>query len=242
MLEKINGLPRSLQGLAMTTRDLNWQEKLVFLAKNYQNVTFSTSFSLEDQVILDFIAKNKLGIEIFTLDTGRLFKETYQVWQSSLEKYGLKIKVFYPNQDEIASFVEQNGINAFYDSVDLRKKCCAIRKVEPLKRALKNKEIWISGIRKGHSETRSDKDFFEVDEGLGVLKFYPLLDFSEKELWDYIDKNEVPFNSLYKKGFKSIGCQPCSRVVSLGEDDRAGRWWWENGNGNGNKKECGLHG
>ncbi len=228
-----------LEKIKKQTKDLNWQEKLIFVAKNYENVVFSTSFSLEDQVILDFIAQNDLKIEIFTLDTGRLFRETYQVWQNSLEKYGLKIGAFYPNQDEIASFVEQNGINAFYDSVDLRKKCCAIRKVEPLKRALKNKEIWISGIRKGHSEARSDKDFFEEDKGLGLLKFYPLLDFSEEDLWSYIDKNSVPINSLYKKGFKSIGCQPCSRAVSSGEDDRAGRWWWESGNGN--KKECGLH-
>ena len=240
MLENINGLPRSLQDLAMTVESLSWQEKLIFVAKSYQNVVFSTSFSIEDQIILDFIARNNLAVEIFTLDTGRLPKETYQVWQNSLEKYGLKIKAFYPNQDEIADFVEQSGINAFYDSVELRKKCCAIRKVEPLKRALKNKEIWISGVRKGQSVARSDKGFFEHDESFDLIKFYPLLDFSEEELWEYINKNEVPINSLYKKGFKSIGCQPCSRAISEGEDDRAGRWWWENDSKE--KKECGLHG
>lgn len=228
-----------LEKIKRQTKDLNWQEKLLFVAENYENITFSTSFSLEDQIITDFIVQNDLNIEIFTIDTGRLFKETCRVWQNSLDKYGLKIKAYYPNQDEIADFVENKGINAFYDGVDLRKKCCEIRKVGPLKRAVKNKEIWISGVRKEHSLTRSVKDYFEEDKNFGLLKFYPLLDFTEEELWGYIDKNEVPFNTLYKKGFKSIGCQPCSRATSAGMDGRSGRWWWENNDEN--KKECGLH-
>ena len=221
------------------TEELSWQEKLFFVAENFKNVTFSTSFSIEDQVITDFIIKNKLDIEIFTIDTGRFFKETYQLWQNSLDKYKAKIKAYYPDQDEIAQYVEDKGINAFYDSVELRKKCCEIRKVNPLKNALKDKDLWISGLRKSHSANRSDKPYFEEDKNFGLIKLYPILDFSDEELWDYIDKNQVPYNPLYKKGFVSIGCQPCTRAISAGQDNRAGRWWWENRDKN--KVECGLH-
>lgn len=229
---QLNKILKKIEGL-------DWQERLIFAAANFKNATFSTSFSIEDQVIADFIIRNKLDIEIFTIDTGRFFKETYQLWQNSLDKYKVKFKAYYPNQDEIAQYVEDKGINAFYESVELRKKCCEIRKVNPLKKALKGKDLWISGLRKSHSANRSDKGFFEEDKGFGLTKFYPILDFSDQDLWDYIDKNNVPYNPLYKKGFASIGCQPCSRATSKGQDNRAGRWWWENRDKN--KVECGLH-
>jgi phosphoadenosine phosphosulfate reductase len=209
----------------------NWKEILIDLGQK-ENVAFSTSFSLEDQIITDFIAKNHLKIEIFTIDTGRLFNESYKVWQRTLDEYDLEIKSYYPNHYEIEDFVKINGINAFYNSVSLRKKCCHIRKIEPLKRALKNKNFWISGIRKEHSQDRSKKKISEFDDNLKITKFYPLLDLKEDEIWQIIRKGKIPYNKLYDNGFESIGCAPCSRAGFA----RDGRWWWEKSN-----KECGLH-
>ncbi len=223
--------------LLKQTKNLNWQERLKFVSSVFEDIVFSTSFSIEDQVIFDFIAQNKLPITVFTLDTGRLPKETYEVWQNSLDKYPLKITAYYPAEKELKEFISQEGINPFYKNLELRLKCCQIRKVEPLKRALKRKNLWISGVRKEHSSLRGQKDFFEKDEGFALIKFYPLLELSEKEVWEYIEKNRVPFNELYKKGYKSIGCEPCTRAVASDEDVRAGRWWWESDL----KKECGLH-
>lgn len=219
------------------TKNYNWQEKLEFVTKNFSDIVFSTSFSLEDQVITDFIARNNLPIEIFTIDTARLPEETHATWQNTILKYKIKISVYYPNQNLLAEFVTNNGINAFYESVDKRKNCCAIRKIEPLTRALENKNLWISGVRKEHSLNRNNKEFFEIDEALKLTKFYPLLEMSESDLWKYIEENRVPFNRLYKKCYRSIGCSPCSRAVKEGDDIRAGRWWWENDD----VKECGLH-
>jgi phosphoadenosine phosphosulfate reductase len=219
------------------TKNLTWQEKLEFVAKNFDGVTFSSSFSIEDQVITDFIAEKNLPIEIFTLDTGRLPQETYDVWQRTLEKYSLKISVFYPDADEISSFVNREGINAFYQSKELRLNCCEIRKIKPLQRALQGKNLWISGLRKEHSNARATKDFFEKDGALNLIKFYPLLEISEEELWQKIQQKNIPFNRLYKSGYRSIGCAPCTRAISAGEEIRAGRWWWEDDS----KKECGLH-
>lgn len=225
-----------IENLLEETKNLDWIEKIKFLAQNYKNITFSTSFSIEDQAIIDVIFKNNLNIEVFAIDTGRLPSATYKVWQETLKKYGKKIKAFYPDAKKIAEFVENKGINSFYDSVDLRHECCNIRKVEPLKKALSDKEIWISGIRRQHTQNRQDKDFFEFDSNLNIIKFYPVLDFSEEETWNYIKENEIPYNKLYDEGYKSIGCDPCSRAVADDEDPRAGRWWWESGD-----QECGLH-
>ncbi|MFT5703763.1 MAG: phosphoadenosine phosphosulfate reductase, partial [Rickettsiales bacterium] len=211
-------------------------ENLKEIAQLFDNATFSTSFSLEDQIITHFIDKNKLPIEVFTLDTGRLFKETYDVWQKTLDIYSLKIETFYPNAEKIGSFVSKNGINSFYNSKDLRISCCNIRKVEPLGRALKGKDLWISGLRAGHSSSRGDKDLIEKDQNLNITKFYPLLNLSDEQVWSYLKENNVPFNKLYDSGFTSIGCAPCTRAIEKGEDARAGRWWWEESN-----KECGLH-
>lgn len=219
------------------TQNLSWQDKLRFVAQNFSDIAFSTSFSIEDQVILDFIAGEKLPIEIFTLDTGRLNPETYSTWQASLDKYKIKIEAFYPNAENLQKFITENGINAFYESKEFRLSCCHIRKVEPLSRALKGKKLWISGVRKEHSSTRLDKEFFEEDKGFNLIKFYPLLELKEQEIWEIIHEKNIPFNRLYKQGYQSIGCAPCTRAVAEGEDPRAGRWWWEDDS----KKECGLH-
>ena len=216
--------------------NLSWSEKISFVANNFSNITFSTSFSLEDQAITHFIVSNKLPIKIFTIDTGRLFPQTYELWQKTLDIYGIKIDAFYPNAKNIKKFVAKNGINAFYQSQELRLNCCQIRKVEPLIRALNGKKLWISGIRREHSNSRDNKEFFEFDINLKINKFYPLLKNSEEEIYQYIKNNNIPFNPLHNQGFKSIGCQPCTRAISQGEEPRAGRWWWESG-----KKECGLH-
>lgn len=218
-----------------------WKEQFISVSKLYSDaglkITFSTSFSIEDQLITNFIAEEQLPIEIFTLDTGRLPQETYNVWQATLEKYPLKIAAFYPQAEALETFTKAEGINPFYISKELRSKCCELRKIEPLKRALKTKDLWISGLRKEHSSTRATKDFLEKDEALNLTKFYPLLELSEEEVWEEINEKNIPFNRLYSKGYRSIGCAPCSRAIKPDEDIRAGRWWWEESG----KKECGLH-
>lgn len=200
-------------------------------------VTFSTSFSEEDQVIYHFIATTNSHVDVFTLDTGRLFPETYSTWSRTLEKYNKPIKVYYPNTNLIQNFVEVNGPNSFYESVENRKECCRIRKVEPLSRALVGKKIWITGIRADHSLDRSQMPSVEWDETHQVTKIHPLLHWSLDRVKSEIKKNEIPYNPLHDKGFVSIGCAPCTRAIGPEEDFRAGRWWWEDAA----KKECGLH-
>ncbi len=200
-------------------------------------VTFSTSFSNEDQVITDLINKSTKGISLFTLDTGRLYPETYSTWSRTLEKYQARIKAFYPDKKQLQVYVSDNGPNAFYTSVELRKKCCYIRKVVPLKKALEDKAIWITGLRAEHSPARETLTVFEWDEANQVIKYNPLLNWTTAEVKDYIRINQVPYNPLHDKGFESIGCAPCTRAIQPGEDFRAGRWWWEDNE----KKECGLH-
>ena len=200
-------------------------------------LTFSTSFSMEDQVITDYISKADVAVSLFTLDTGRLFPETYSTWSRTLERYQLTIDAYYPNAEKIQEFVRSYGPNSFYESVENRKQCCHIRKVEPLKRALAGKAIWITGLRAEHSPNRSDMTVLEWDEVNQVIKYNPLLHWPTDQVWQYINQHHVPYNSLHDKGFISIGCAPCTRAVRAGEDFRAGRWWWEDQS----KKECGLH-
>lgn len=200
-------------------------------------VVFSSSFSWEDQLITHFIFSNNIPIEVFTLDTGRMFPETYYTWNQTLEKYGKKITAYYPDATVLQSFVAEKGPNSFYESVENRKQCCHIRKVEPLKRALKGKKIWVTGIRAEHSANRDHMPQVEWDEGNEVIKFHPLLHWTTKQVTDAIKEFEIPYNPLHDKGFVSIGCAPCTRAVRPGEDFRAGRWWWEDST----KKECGLH-
>lgn len=229
-------MSNNLEQYKQESRDLNWQEKLEYIAK-FPDVVFSSSFSIEDQLISSYILAKNLDIEIFTLDTGRLFPETYEVWAATEKKYAQKIKAYYPQTDKIEEYVKTNGIDAFYASKELRLECCHIRKVEPLNRALAGKKIWLSGIRKAHSNSRSDKEFFEYDAALDIIKFYPILELNEDEIIAQLKQDEVPFNQLHFQGFKSIGCKPCTRAINDGDDFRAGRWWWETDE----KKECGLH-
>ena len=213
-------------------------EKLKFYAEKYSNqVSFSTSFGIEDQVIAHLIFSNNLPIRVFTLDTGRNFQETYSTWNKTLEHYENKIEVFYPNTETVQKLMTEKGPNSFYDSVENRKECCFIRKVEPLKRALENQKIWITGIRAEQSANRQNMSDTEWDEVHQLTKFHPLFDWSFEEVKSFVQKNNIPYNTLHDKGFVSIGCAPCTRAIKQGEDFRAGRWWWEDTG----KKECGLH-
>jgi len=200
-------------------------------------IVFSSSFGLEDQVITHLIFSNDLPIEIFTIDTGRLFNETYSVLNKTNERYEKKIKIFFPENSKVEKLVNEKGPFSFYESVENRKECCFIRKVEPLKRALDGKQMWISGIRAEQSENRKGMQNLEWDDQYKIYKYHPLFEWSIEDVKDFINKNNIPYNSLHDKGFISIGCAPCTRAVQEGEDFRAGRWWWEDNS----KKECGLH-
>jgi phosphoadenosine phosphosulfate reductase len=212
-------------------------EGLEYVSKNFQGkVVFSSSFGQEDQVITDAIFKNDLPIEIFTLDTGRLFSETYELMDKTKNRYKKSFKTYFPNSIDIEEFVEKKGFNSFYESVENRKACCNIRKIVPLQRALKGAEVWITGLRAEQSANRADMPIWENDEANNVYKFNPLLKWSLEEVEAYLKEYNVPQNTLHSKGFVSIGCQPCTRAIAQGEDPRAGRWWWEV-----SQKECGLH-
>jgi phosphoadenosine phosphosulfate reductase len=213
-------------------------EQLRLLSEAFHGeVVFSSSFSWEDQLLSHFVFSNNLDIEVFTLDTGRLFPETYSTWSRTLEKYGKKIVAYYPEASALQDFIAEKGPNSFYDSVDNRKQCCYIRKVEPLQRALRNKKLWITGIRAEHSPNRHDMKGIEWDDTNKIIKFHPLLNWTTEQVKELINKNDIPYNPLHDKGFVSIGCAPCTRAIKPGEDFRAGRWWWEDSS----KKECGLH-
>jgi phosphoadenosine phosphosulfate reductase len=217
--------------------NLNDSIKLLSESIN-QKIVFSTSFGMEDQVLLHAIASQNIkNIEIFTLDTGRLFPETYDLWDKSLQQYSISIKSYNPNAIQIEEYVRDNGINPFYASVNLRKQCCHIRKVEPLNRALAGAKIWITGLRSEQSDNRNGLNLIEWDDHFQVYKYNPLLHWTTSEVKDYILKNGVPYNPLHDKNFVSIGCAPCTRAIKEGENFRDGRWWWENES----KKECGLH-
>jgi phosphoadenosine phosphosulfate reductase len=227
----------TIQALIEKTKDFTLEETLLFLANEYTDkVVFSTSFGQEDQVITALIATTNIPINIFTLDTGRLFQETYDVFHRTLKKYKKHIEVYFPEASEVQNLLNQKGPNSFYESVENRKECCFIRKVAPLTKALKGNSIWITGLRAEQSENRNDLAEFEYDEKFDIIKFNPLLKWSLKEVEDYLEKNNVPQNALHKQGFVSIGCAPCTRAIEEGEDIRAGRWWWESSH-----KECGLH-
>ena len=224
--------------LTIDLQDLSVSAALKLLAIRFAGqVTFSSSFSFEDQLIAHEILSNKLPISIFTLDTGRLFAETYSVWNSTNERYQTQIKAYYPDHSLLEPFIAEKGPNSFYESVDNRKQCCYIRKVEPLKRALAGNTIWITGLRAEHSPDRHDLQQIEWDATNAVIKFHPLLYWTTDEVKNEIKLHNIPYNPLHDRGFVSIGCAPCTRAIKPGEDFRAGRWWWEDSN----KKECGLH-
>jgi phosphoadenosine phosphosulfate reductase len=207
------------------------------VAQRFPGIALASSLSAEDMVLTDVIARHKLPIAIFTLDTGRLHAETLALIPAIKERYGLSLEVFRPDQYKVAEYVATQGLNAFYDSVEARRACCGIRKVEPLSRALAGRSAWMTGQRRSQSVTRTDLAFEEFDASHGLPKFNPLVDWSEADVWTYLKSFDVPVNALHAKGYPSIGCEPCTRAVKPGEDPRAGRWWWEDAD----KKECGLH-
>ena len=210
---------------------------LADIAGRWSPAAFANSLGAEDMVLTDLIVKAGLPIEIFSLDTGRLPLETYDLMAAVDRHYGLKLKIYFPQSESVEAVVRHHGINAFYDSVELRKACCHARKVEPLQRALAGKRAWITGLRAQQAATRTALAVQEYDTGNGLEKFNPLADWSEKEIWTYIKQNGVPYNALHDKFYPSIGCAPCTRAVTPGEDIRSGRWWWEAPE----SKECGLH-
>jgi len=214
------------------------QATLERIARDFAPAVFASSLAAEDMVLTDLILKSKLPIAIFSLDTGRLHPETLDMLARVKARYdGYEIAVYRPQTESVDAYVAQHGLNAFYDSVDMRRECCRIRKVEPLGRALAGNKAWVTGQRRAQSSTRAELHVEEDDPAHGMTKFNPLADWSETEIWDYIRANDVPYNALHDQGYPSIGCAPCTRAVEPGEDVRAGRWWWENPD----SKECGLH-
>ena len=227
-----------IEDIKIQTQALNTIETLAYLADKFPGkIVFSTSFGWEDQVITHQIFANKLPIKVFTLETGRLFPETYYVWNRTMEMYGEPIHAYYPQHELLEQMVNAKGPNSFYESVDNRKECCGIRKVEPLKRALAGNSCWVTGIRAQQSQNRQSMESFEWDAQNELIKFHPIYNWTLEDVKEFIKKHNIPYNTLHDKGFPSIGCAPCTRAVQPGEDFRAGRWWWEDQS----KKECGLH-
>jgi phosphoadenosine phosphosulfate reductase len=213
------------------------QATLAEIAVSFAPSVFASSLAAEDMVLTDMILRAQLPIGIFSLDTGRLHQETLGVLDRIRETYGYQVKLYKPDAAAVDAYVQQNGLNAFYDSVDMRKECCRIRKVEPLRRALAGNKAWVTGQRRAQSTTRAELAVQEDNAAHGMIKFNPLAEWSEQDVWNYIRSNNVPYNPLHDKGYPSIGCEPCTRSIQPGEDVRAGRWWWENPE----SKECGLH-
>jgi phosphoadenosine phosphosulfate reductase len=200
-------------------------------------LVFTTSFGLEDQAITQAILSQDLGIDIVTLDTGRLFPETYALWSETEARYGRRIRAFYPERTSVEAFVAQHGIDGFHASITARQACCAVRKVEPLSRALDGASGWITGVRAEQSWERATTPYAAVDAERGLIKLNPLLDWTRERVVDFVREHRIPYNPLHDEGFLSIGCAPCTRAVKPGEPERAGRWWWEHED----RKECGLH-
>jgi len=214
------------------------EETLKILSQRFASkIAFSSSFGHEDQVLSHLIFSNNFPIEVFTLDTGRIFPETYKVFNETIKKYDKKITTYYPDAALVEKMMTEKGPHSFYESVENRKECCNIRKVIPLKRALENVDLWITGLRAEQSDARHDLQFFQYDSVFNVIKYNPLLNWTLEETVDFIKENNIPYNQLFDQGFVSIGCQPCTRAIKAGESFRAGRWWWEDNS----KKECGLH-
>ena len=231
-LDAPHALPAAL---ALKTAAL--QTLLARITTDYSPATLASSLSIEDMVVTDAILSGGHAIEVFTLDTGRMHADTLALVDAIQQKYAYAVKVYRPEPQAVTQYITVHGRDAFYDSVDLRKRCCEIRKVEPLKRALAGKKAWLTGMRREQSTTRTELDIQSFDSVYGLEKFNPLADWSEDEVWTYLRARDVPYNALYDQGYRSIGCAPCSRPVVAGEDVRAGRWWWEQPD----SKECGLH-
>ncbi|MBE0418208.1 MAG: phosphoadenylyl-sulfate reductase [Coriobacteriia bacterium] len=214
------------------------EEVIRWAARTFPGRTaLTSSFGPEDQVLVALAAPHARSMRIVTLDTGRLFPETYDLMHETSIRYGVDIEVFFPDAADIESMVAEEGINLFRTGTAARKRCCEVRKVRPLRRALRGMDAWITGLRRDQSETRGRAEVVEWDEDIGLVKIDPLVDWSEADVWRHIREHDVPFSVLHERGFRSIGCAPCTRAVLPGEDERAGRWWWESPD----EKECGLH-
>ena len=231
-------MKQMIDSLREATAGMTPQQVLAFMMAKYPGkVALSSSLSYEDQVLTQMMVAIDRRARIFTLDTGRMFPETYELMDRTCMRYDIRIEVFFPDYRKVQDMVREHGINLFYDSVELRHLCCNIRKIEPLKRALEGVDVRVSGLRREQSPTRKDMQMIEWDESDAVIKLNPLIDWSEKQVKAYIRENAIPYNKLHDKGFPSIGCQPCTRAVAPGESVRAGRWWWEDPD----HRECGLH-
>ncbi len=229
---------RIIDELNEKLKNSSTQEIIEFFINEYkEKIALASSLGAEDQVLTDMIFKTDNTAKVFTLDTGRLNPETYDVMDATNLKYSVKLEVYFPKSQEVQNLYATQGVNGHYESIENRKRCCNIRKIEPLKRALEGLEVWITGLRSAQSITREEMKLVEWDEGFNLIKVNPLINWCEKEVWDYIKTNHVPYNKLHDQGFPSIGCAPCTRAIKDGEDVRAGRWWWENPE----HKECGLH-
>lgn len=227
-----------IDSLNIKYADASAQELLqTFMSQYGARLALSSSLSIEDQTLTDMMLRIDPQANIFTLDTGRLFPETYELIDRTNEHYKVKLKVYCPQTEALQQFVATEGINPFYESIEKRHACCEVRKLEPLRRAFRDLDVWVCGLRSAQSVTRSDMRLIEWDERHGLLKINPLIHWTEQQVWDYIKENRVPYNRLHDKGFPSIGCEPCTRAVRRIDDVRAGRWWWESPD----HRECGLH-
>ena len=230
-------LMMDLNQLKESLRDIPVEEGLKKVASLFPGkVKFSSSLGQEDQVLTDIISRHSIDVTIFTLDTGRLFSETYELIEKTEARYKNKIQIYFPDSSAVEEMVNKNGVNLFYNSVPERQLCCNIRKVEPLNRALVGVSVWVTGLRSSQTDVRKNVPVIEWLPGKNLYKYNPLLNWSYEEIMDYIKRYSVPYNPLHDKGFVSIGCAPCTRAIEPGEDARAGRWWWEISH-----KECGLH-
>jgi phosphoadenosine phosphosulfate reductase len=219
-------------------KDLSLAERLRYVRREIDGkIVLTTGFGMESQVILHHIAEHDINIEIATLDTGRLFPETYKLWEDTERRYNRRIRAIFPRPDAVADLVDQHGINGFYKSKEARLSCCHVRKVEPLKRALSGAKAWVAGLRGSQSVYRAGIGLATANAEHKLIKVNPLFDWSREDVLDFVQRNDVPINPLHDQGFASIGCAPCTRAILPGEDERAGRWWWEKDN----PKECGLH-
>lgn len=226
-----------LNTLKENYEDLSTEEQLLKLSEEYgQKAVFSLGFGKEGMILADMIFRHELPIRIFTIDTGRLFPETYELFYQMRYRYGTKIEVYFPESKDVERLLEEKGPMSFYDSVENRKECCYIRKLKPLRRALTNADIWITGLRGSQSQYRQNFDLFQYHPRHQVVKYNPLIHWTKEDVEKYIKEHRVPINILHTRGYKSIGCAPCTKPVEPGEDERAGRWWWEDSH-----KECGLH-
>lgn len=227
-----------MSATSLTARLIALRKLLASIERDFTPAVFATSFGAEDMVLHDLIAKEFPGIAIFTLDTGRLPAETLALMDQAHARYGVEVRRYSPEVEGVQAYIQQYGVNGFYESVNARKACCGVRKVAPLARALAGQRAWLTGLRREQAPSRATLAVQETDHVHGIPKFNPLIDWSLEDVWAYLRANKVPYNTLHDRGYPSIGCEPCTRAVKPGEDIRAGRWWWENKDG---QKECGLH-